>query len=33
MVMKRSKLRTIMKTKNGDEEHQAKDDYEDEEWW
>ena len=31
MVMKRSKLGTIIKTKNSDEAHQAKDDYEDEE--
>ena len=31
--MKRTKLTTIMKTKNSDEAHQAKDDYEDEEWW
>ena len=29
--MKRTKLRTIMKTKNSDEAHQTKDDYEDEE--
>ena len=29
--MKRTKLGTIMKTKNGDEAHQARDDYEDEE--
>ena len=31
MVMKCTKLGTIMKTKNGDEAHQANDDYEDEE--
>ena len=29
--MKRTKLRTIMKTKNSDEAHWARDDYEDEE--